>query len=158
MEIWIEQIENSFRFPGQYYDEETGLSYNYFRYYDQTTGRYVTPDPIGLEGGINLFVYVENNPTNFADPDGKNPIRAAKCASYVDKYFKAREECLNECDDSLESGVKYMDKYGAGYASTANLKCICAKMGYDSWGYPEWLRAFAECITTGVKLSPKPTR
>jgi RHS repeat-associated protein len=56
--------------PGQYYDQETGLHYNYFRYYDPTTGRYVTPDPIGLEGGINLWPYVAGNPLNWIDPDG----------------------------------------------------------------------------------------
>ena len=66
----IETVENPFRFPGQYYDQETGLHYNYFRYYDPQTGRYITPDPIGLEGGINLFVYVGNNPPNQADPSG----------------------------------------------------------------------------------------
>jgi len=56
-------------FPGQYYDQETGLHYNYFRYYNPQTGRYITPDPIGLEGGINLFAYV-NNPINWTDPEG----------------------------------------------------------------------------------------
>ncbi len=61
---------NLSRFPGQYYDQETGLHYNYYRYYDPTTGRYVTPDPIGLVGGINLFVYVRNDPTNNIDPLG----------------------------------------------------------------------------------------
>ena len=54
-------------FPGQYYDSETGLHYNYFRYCDPTTGRYVTPDPIGLSGGINLFDYVQNDPINWTD-------------------------------------------------------------------------------------------
>jgi RHS repeat-associated protein len=57
-------------FPGQYYDPETGLHYNYFRYYNPQTGRYITPDPIGLEGGINLFAYTDNNPVNRVDPEG----------------------------------------------------------------------------------------
>jgi RHS repeat-associated protein len=56
----IQTVENPFRFPGQYYDSETGLHYNYFRYYNPQTGRYITPDPIGLEGGINLFTYVDS--------------------------------------------------------------------------------------------------
>jgi len=54
------------RFPGQYYDQETGLHYNYYRYYDPATGRYMTSDPIGLRGGTNLFSYGRGNPaTNF---------------------------------------------------------------------------------------------
>lgn len=75
----IQTVENPFRFPGQYYDAETGLHYNYFRYYDPTTGRYITPDPIGLEGGINLFVYVQNDPINWMDSIGlRNGFRTGK--------------------------------------------------------------------------------
>jgi RHS repeat-associated protein len=70
----IQTVENPFRFPGQYHDQETGLHYNYFRYYNPQTGRYVTPDPIGLEGGINLFAYAKNNPAKFIDPYGRIAI------------------------------------------------------------------------------------
>jgi RHS repeat-associated protein len=69
-QISIENVENPFRFPGQYYDQETGLHYNWHRYYDPKTGRYLTSDPIGLEGGINLFLYVANNPVNKIDSKG----------------------------------------------------------------------------------------
>jgi RHS repeat-associated protein len=58
------------RFPGQYYDAESGLHYNYFRTYDPGIGRFIESDPIGLAGGPNPFSYVENSPLQFIDPFG----------------------------------------------------------------------------------------
>ncbi|MEZ4294408.1 MAG: RHS repeat-associated core domain-containing protein [Polyangiaceae bacterium] len=58
-----------FRFPGQYADAETGLHYNRYRYYDPEAGRYISPDPIGVEGGLNLYAYARN-PITGTDPMG----------------------------------------------------------------------------------------
>ena len=62
-------IEQPFRFQGQQFDEETGLHYNRFRYYDPIVGRFVSQDPIGLRGGFNLFFYGPNS-QQWADPLG----------------------------------------------------------------------------------------
>ncbi len=66
----VPTIESNLRLPGQYEDTETGLHYNFNRYYDPQTGRYISQDPIGLAGGVNRFSYVNHNPLNNYDPSG----------------------------------------------------------------------------------------
>ncbi len=66
-------FELNLRFPGQYFDSESGLYYNYFRYYDPATGRYILSDPIGLSGGLNRYSYANNKPTMYVDPFGLDP-------------------------------------------------------------------------------------
>jgi len=63
-------INNPLRFPGQYFDPETGLHYNYFRDYDPGTGRYIEADPLGVPAISNLYSYVTGNPANRVDPLG----------------------------------------------------------------------------------------
>ncbi|MFJ4456724.1 polymorphic toxin type 47 domain-containing protein, partial [Pseudomonas sp. NPDC089392] len=66
--MWAD-IRNPLRFQGQYFDIETGLHYNRYRYYDPIVGRFIGKDPIGFFGGLNIYVYAQN-PTHWVDPLG----------------------------------------------------------------------------------------
>ncbi|WP_437911668.1 RHS repeat-associated core domain-containing protein [Sorangium sp. So ce302] len=61
------------RFPGQYADEETGLHYNWHRYYDPEIGEYLSPEPIGIEGSIKAYAYADGRPSDLVDLDGLRP-------------------------------------------------------------------------------------
>ncbi|MCS0582997.1 RHS domain-containing protein [Massilia pinisoli] len=72
-------MRNPIRFQGQYFDEETGLHYNRYRYYDPDCARYITTDPIGLLGGMNAYQYAPN-PTSWIDPLGlRSKNKKAAC-------------------------------------------------------------------------------
>lgn len=73
-------VDTPWRYPGQYHDDETGLHYNRFRYYHPATGRYLTPDPLGLAPAPNPYGYPDN-PTTFIDPLG-----LSECSQTIRKY------------------------------------------------------------------------
>jgi len=72
------------RFPGQMFQAESGLHYNWFRQYDPTIGRYTQPDPLGLEAGIGRYAYVGNDPIQNIDPRGMSLASAAKTPPLMD--------------------------------------------------------------------------
>lgn len=104
----------NYRFPGQYFDAESSLHYNYFRDFDPSTGRYVQSDPIGLDGGLNTYGYLNGNPLNGIDLYGLEPgdLFSTPDEAAVDAAKYARKEKVQiveyggwiftvdtECDD-----------------------------------------------------------
>uniref|UniRef100_UPI0030DABF15 RHS repeat-associated core domain-containing protein n=1 Tax=Pseudomonas lurida TaxID=244566 RepID=UPI0030DABF15 len=96
----IGKIDNPLRFQGQYFDQESGLHYNRHRYYNPDVGRYLTPDPVKLAGGINAYQYVPN-PTGWIDPLGLN----AHCPPKGTKR--------PECGKSTEPSAPEVSRNGA---------------------------------------------
>lgn len=101
------------RFPGQLADEETGLHYNRFRYYDPEVGRYISPDPLGLSGGLNYYAYGVN-PIGWIDPMGlkPHPVRVV-----------APDEFKQWVQENGHTHKKSEDTYKSGRANDSGGRC-----------------------------------
>lgn len=93
------------RLPGQIEDAETGLYYNDHRYYDPQRGQYLTPDPLGLQGSVNSYAYVANNPLKFIDPSGL--VLFAFDGTGNDKTDPARLSNVARMDEQYMSGERF---------------------------------------------------
>jgi RHS repeat-associated protein len=120
--ITVSTITNNLRFPGQYYDAETGLNYNYYRDYNPVMGRYIEKDPIGLRGGMNPYWYVQNNPVNWIDPFGLQRSNSDK--GQFGPVTNAIGDFLNNYQNMRDANTIGADKY---FHCMAN--CQAAKEG-----------------------------
>ena len=82
---------NWFRYTGRQFDSTGGLYYYRARYYDPTTGRFLSEDPIRFKGGVNFYAYVGNDPVNRTDPFGLSPNchldPKSRCAQLFQQFF-----------------------------------------------------------------------
>ena len=129
-------IVNNLRYPGQYYDAETGLHNNWMRYYDPRTvggGRYITSDPIGLRGGVNFYTYVGGNPIGWVDPLGLyTEIIVWQPVTWTDSSFGHISSNVNgknyswgpkgwDTNSSASSYAENQSKFRSGVGTILNL-------------------------------------
>ncbi len=95
-----------YQFTGRERDPFTGLQFSRARFYDPQIGRFVSEDPIGLNGGINLYGYVNNNPQNFTDPSGQLPFFPFPSA-YDPFPFNNGGELADYAHDKLKTAADY---------------------------------------------------
>ncbi len=116
-------VVNNLRFPGQYWDEETGLHYNWFRFYDPETGRYLSRDPIGFAAGLNLYVFVENNPIIKFDPLGKECWTSGiggMAALGPGGAMTIQHICCTDCENEVECCTVISLCTCVGFGTTAS--------------------------------------
>ncbi|MGS8052879.1 RHS repeat domain-containing protein, partial [Escherichia marmotae] len=102
------RVEQNLRYQGQYLDRETGLHYNLHRYYDPDVGRFIVTDPIGLNGGINLYAYAPN-PLSWIDPLGLKSCGPARTKHVPNRHIR-RHNNIGNSKFSLKERIKLRSK------------------------------------------------
>ncbi|WP_354675712.1 RHS repeat-associated core domain-containing protein [Pseudomonas syringae USA007] len=124
----VNEVEQNLRFQGQYFDVETGLHYNTFRYYDPEIGRFTTQDPIGLDGGFNLYQYAPNT-ISWIDPwglscrtdyVGRTPGKSSKTGREVIKRMRTEGRIRGEGVDMTFKSSKDGEWYSITEADMAH--------------------------------------
>ena len=119
-------VEMPLRFQGQYFDAETGLHYNRFRYYDPQIGRFTTQDPISLAGGLNLYQYAPN-PVLWADPFGLKKSSSSRKPEKVSTKSTGRTKPNNRNEEFAYDHVNKHPENGTVIISSDQINDPCFK-------------------------------
>ncbi|TLF79622.1 RHS repeat-associated core domain-containing protein, partial [Nocardia cyriacigeorgica] len=125
--VWRGSISIPLRFPGQYYDYESGLAYNHYRTYEPSTGRYLTQDPLGLAPASNPNVY-PHNPLTWMDPLGLQCLKDNEVYLYRAVQQRELEQILENRAFTNPAGIE--TKYFAFTEAAAN---SYAREAYRNW-------------------------
>jgi RHS repeat-associated protein len=104
----------SFAYTGQRIDPESGLYYYRARHYSPLLGRFLQPDPLGYQGGINLYAYVGNDPLNATDPNGQvaDAIGSAATDFYNQTILQAGSDIAGYAHDLVNDPAYFMNAIG----------------------------------------------
>ncbi len=159
--VTVSTITNNLRYPGQYYDAETGLNENWWRYYNAVIGRYPQADPIGQRGGLNIFTYAHNNPFTFIDPKG---LYGTSSCTYYEQACQTnggKYECK-----IVQKACNFFPKDPDDNTSNCIRQCLqekhkkrqppnqCSTQGQTGWG--DFFTEHAECFIGCFRNSQNP--
>lgn len=135
-QVEVEEVRNPLRFQGQYADEESGLHYNRYRYYDSHTGSYTSADPISLAGGINVYGYARN-PFRWFDALGLYVTKT------LAEWLKDHPDILQEARDKFKDVPEWQgidpDSSPVFYRPKSEVDAIRAKPGESGGHHPHGL-------------------
>jgi len=100
------KVTFNLRYPGQYYDSESGLHYNHTRFFNPRTGRYLQPDLLKLEGGINVYTYANGNPVHYMDPTGTSWWGFASAIFNSAKSFLGFAQKVDKVEKAVNTAQK----------------------------------------------------
>jgi RHS repeat-associated protein len=120
---------NNLRFPGQYFDAESGLHQNWFRDYSSIIGRFHESDPIGLAAGVDPYAYGADNPTDRIDPRGLED----QCRDPKPDCKQAKAQCIEQCLHFVGRSKDYGPNWDFLNCITDCMKAVGCEENYNPW-------------------------